>query len=389
MRKHFKKRRLFFLTRSLHVGGAERQLVMLAKGLDKTLFHITVGLFYDEGALRHELANVQGVQLVAFRKGGRWDILPFGRRLVKFLKSYSPDIMYTFLPDANIVGLVCGKRAGVSEIVWGIRASNMDLSQYDWLPRISSWCQQRLSRFPDLVIANSQAGLNYAVGQGFPKGKMVVVRNGIDTDLFCPDRKAREYLRKVWGIPRDKKLIGLVARLDPKKGHLTFFKAAAMFLREERNVRFVCVGEGPKDYRDGLELLAENLGLGPYLTWAGECRNMPAVYNALDIACSSSSFGEGCPNVVAEAMACGVPCVVTDVGDSAQIVGQWGEVVPPGRPEAMTQALKRTFGRLDDEPGMKEQVRARIVDNFNVGLLVKHTENALKGLTPMNLNHKG
>ena len=134
-------------------------------------------------------------------------------------------------------------------------------------------------------------------------------------------------MRLEWGIAECEKLIGQVGRLDPMKDHSTFLKAAALLAHERKDVRFVCVGEGPTGYRDELYSLAKTLGLASRLIWAGSRRDMPAVYNAFDVAVSSSRWGEGLPNVIAEAMACGVPCVVTDVGDSAFVVDKLGVVV--------------------------------------------------------------
>ena len=114
----------------------------------------------------------------------------------------------------------------------------------------------------------------------------------------------------------DEKLIGRIARLAPDKGYPIFLEAAALLSKERKDVRFVIAGAGPESYRRQLQLLSQELGLAERLIWAGARPDMPAVYNALDILCSSSD-SEGFGLTVAEAMACGVPCVATDVGDSA------------------------------------------------------------------------
>ena len=142
-----KKLHLFFLIRSLNIGGTERQLVELIKGLDKNAFEITVGLFYDEGTLREELVVLEGVKLIPLFKSGRWDLIRFCTRLIAVLHRLKPHILYSFLPDANLVGLITGRIAHVKRIVWGVRASNMDVSRYDWLARTSLRLNAFLSKF--------------------------------------------------------------------------------------------------------------------------------------------------------------------------------------------------------------------------------------------------
>jgi len=121
---------IFFLIRSLNIGGTERQLVELVKGLDKNTYEITVGLFYDEGKQGNELIAVEGVKLLPLFKSGRWDFIRFGTRLITVLRRLRPHILYSFLPDTNLVGLISGRITRVKQIVWGVRASNMDVSRY-------------------------------------------------------------------------------------------------------------------------------------------------------------------------------------------------------------------------------------------------------------------
>jgi glycosyltransferase involved in cell wall biosynthesis len=208
---------------------------------------------------------------------------------------------------------------------------------------------------------------------------MMVIHNGIDTSWFYPDPEGRELARKEWGVSDKEKLIGLVARLDPIKDHLTFIKASAL-LSDRSNIRFVCVGDGPDDYKNELKAFSEEKGVGDLFIWKDSCRDMPAAYNALDMLVSSS-YGEGFPNVLGEAMACGVPCVVTDVGDSARIVGDMGEVVPPKDPKALAQGIRTILERLDDNhKKLSKSLRERIILNFRRQILIEKTSEALRGL---------
>ncbi len=372
---------IFFLIRSLNIGGTERQLVELVKGLDKNTYEITVGLFYVEGILREELIAIEGVKLLPLFKSGRWDFLRFGIRLLTVLHRLKPDILYSFLPDANLVGLILGRLVRVKRVAWGVRASNMDVSRYDWLARTSLRLNAFLSRFPDTIIANSFAGLRFHKDIGYKTKRLKVIPNGIDTKLFKPDHPSGFKLRDEWGTDEKTVLIGLVGRLDPMKDHTTFLRAVKIFDKEERSVRFACIGYGKEPYKSEIHSLCMTLGLNGSLIWAGERYDMTAVYNAMDIVTSSSSFGEGFSNVIGEAMACGVPCVVTDVGDSARIVGKTGIVVPPKDPQALADGWRSMLKRVNDKSySIKEMARARIVSHYSSEIFIQKTSRMLLSL---------
>ncbi len=249
----------------------------------------------------------------------------------------------------------------------------LDLEHYDWFSRLALRIERSLSRFADLIIVNSQAGRRFAIEHGFPKNKLVMIPNGIDTDRFHPDPVSRHRVRTEWGIMENEKLVGLVARLDPIKDHQNFLRSAALLARERLDVRFVCVGDGSPAYRDRLHVLSRKLGLEKRLIWAGARSDVPAVFTALDVAVSSS-YGEGFPNVVGEAMACGVPCVVTDVGDSADIVGETGVVVPPRDSEKLAEGVRDC---LAGNRSKSAESRLRVERDFSIERLVERTERVL------------
>ncbi len=295
------------------------------------------------------------------------------------MQKEKPDIIYSFLVEPNIIAVILKPLFSKTKIAWGIRASNMDLARYDWFVRLTFRLQCIFSRFADLIIANSKAGAGYHIAQGFPKGKIRVIPNGIDTERFSPNLEARKRIRAEWGINENERLIGLIGRLDPMKDHATFLRAASLLQKERDDVRFVCVGRDPADYKQELHRMGKELGLTEQLIWIGERIDMFAVYNALDILCLSS-YGEGLPNVVIEAMSCGVPAVVTDVGDSADIVGDTGIVVPPKEPEALANGLKLMLERLRDESLLSEKTRGRISSQFSQEMLVQKTSEVLASL---------
>ncbi len=370
--------RLVILARSLEYGGAERQLVALARGLHRRGHRVVVAVFYRGGPLERDLHEA-GVPTVAFDKSGRWDVGGFLVRLATFLRRERPDVLHGYLSMPDLVGLAL-RPVFRGKVVWGLRGSDQGQQDFDRFERAVERAERVLSRFADLVIANSHAGKAYAVAHGFPAARVVVVQNGIDTERFRPDPDAGLRLRAELGLPAEVPLVGLVGRLDPQKDHPTFLRAATVVAANHHEARFVCVGTGPTAEADRLHALAAELGLGERVVWAGARRDMPAVYNALDLLVLSSAYGEGFPNVVGEAMACGVPCAVTDVGDAAFVVGDLGAVVPPRDAAALAGVIAAALAAGAAEAVDVSALRGRIVEAFSLPQLVDQTEALLARL---------
>ena len=372
--------RVTFLVRSMERGGAERQLAVLARGLRHRGHDVSVVVFYPGGPLETEL-RAGGVRVRDVGKHGRWDVLGFFARLRRVLIEEQPDVLHAYLPTPNVIAAALRWTMPGVRLVWGHRASNLDLDHDDWLARVIDRLTIAMSRFPDLVIVNSRAGYAHAESIGYPPARMVVIPNGIDTDHFTIDRRAGRSIRTAWGIGEDERLVGLVARVDPIKSFEVFLDAAAALARSHPNVRFVCVGDvGDAAYASAMRTLATGLGLDDRLVWAGGQSDMRAVYNALDVACLSSA-AEGFPNVIGEAMACGVPCVSANVGDAAWLIDDDALVAPAGD----SGALATRIGQLLDRPSedlapLASAVRARVTSRFSVASLIDTTERALYDL---------
>jgi glycosyltransferase involved in cell wall biosynthesis len=366
---HANAPKIVLLTRRLDVGGAQRQLVELATGLDRAGWKVKVLTFYEGGALAEELERA-GVDMESIGKRGRWDIVPFVWRLLARVRREAPDIVHGYLATSNVVLSLLRPLLRPARVVWGVRASNMDLTRYDRLAALESRVAVRLSHFSDLIICNSEAGRAYHAEQGYPKERMVVVQNGIDVNRFAPDADARRTVRAEWNVTPEEVLFGMVGRLDPMKDHRNFLSAAAEVARSHPAARFVCVGDGPAAYRRELTDEARRLGLEHRLVWAGARDDMSRVYNGLDIAVSASSFGEGFPNTIVEAMATGVPCVVTDVGDSARIVDRLGWVCPPSDCAALARALVAALDALPCDPA---RIREHVAKAYSSAMLVERT----------------
>lgn len=369
-----------FMIRQLNDGGAQRQLVELVRRLDPARFSVSVITLYDGGRFAVELEKVPRVRVVSLGKKGRWDAVGCLWRLVRELQRTRPAILHGYLGLANILSVLVRPLIPTTRVVWGVRASTMDLSRYDALERLMYRIERTLSLFADLIIVNSEAGRRHAARNGFPEGRMVVIPNGFDTARFMPDPDARRRVRKEWGVGDDEKLVGAVGRLDPMKDLATFLRACALVAAGSENVRFVCVGDGDAGYGNSMKTLGEELGLGGRVIWAGARSDMPAVYNALDVL-ALTSITEGVPNVVGEAMACCVPCVATDVGDVRSLVGDSGVIVPPGDHRAFAAGLSEMLAKVataSQEVG--ETARERVIRLFGTDALAERSGCAFSGL---------
>lgn len=373
------KKRVAFLLRNLDYGGAQRQVITLAKSLSECGFDVSIICFYPDGFLEKYLLNSK-VKVISLEKQGRWDLIAFFYRLFKEVKHISPDILHGYLGEPNMLTICLKLFFPATKMIWGIRGSNYDLDLANWRSYPYRLLENLFSHFADLIIINSYAGCNDYLKRGFPVNKMVVIPNGIDTDLFQPNPQARAKIRQEWRIPDDIILIGLVGRLDPMKDHPTFLKAAALLCAERENVRFVCVGVGSEKYTQELHQLTTQLGIAKQVIWAGGRSDMPEVQNALDIAVSASIFGEGFSNTLGEAMACGVKCIATDVADSAWIVGDAGLVIPPNSSEALATAMKQLIDHPHTEQHQQAYIRQQVVTRFSVFQLLQKTTTAFEQL---------
>jgi glycosyltransferase involved in cell wall biosynthesis len=181
--------------------------------------------------------------------------------------------------------------------------------------------------------------------------------------------------RAEWGLANGERLIVIVGRIDPQKDHATFLRAAAHFLKHHGPARFALVGDGPAVQRDALKRLASELGLDAHLLWQRDCPQVERIYNAADLCVSTSRFGEGFPNVIAEAMACATPCAVTDCGDSPRVLGEAAGVAPICDPPAIAATWSRALARPRETAGSR--LRKRVEETFSVSALVAQTGAAL------------
>ena len=286
-------------------------------------------------------------------------------RLIALLRRLRPDVVQTWLYHADLAGIMAGALARRPKIVWNIRCADLDPADHPRFLPLLLRTLALVSRYPAAIICNSTAG-RHAHGQlGYTPRRWEIIPNGFDTGLFRPCPDARIDLRRELGLDPAALVVGLLARFHPMKDHATFLRAATIIAASGADVHFVAAGRGVAG-NPVLDALDADLLLGNRVHLLPERHDAPRFLAALDVAVSSSS-GEAFPNVVGEAMACGTPCVVTDVGDSAQLVGDAGVMVPPRDPALLAAGI---LGILDLDgtahAALGRAARERIVSTFSL-----------------------
>lgn len=368
--------RVVHLINSLNMGGAEMQLSLLAKGVRRwrsDSIDTRIVTLIPDGVLE-DIPRGAGVPVESLgmaRGAADPRAVP---RLVSILRRERPHILQTWLYHADLLGLIGARLARAPKLVWYLQCSNMDMRQYGRLTRLVLNANVRLSGRPDMVLANSAAGLEHHLKLGYRPRRSGVVPNGIDTELNRPDPEAAAWLRRECGIPERSLLVGLAGRFDPMKNQPGFLRAARLARQSLPEAHFALCGEGSDPENPVLAGLIHELGLEGFVHPLGRRRDLPRVLAGLDVYCLASLFGEGLPNVVAEAMACGAPCVVTEVGDAGILVGDTGRRVPPGDDAALAAALvellrlpeedRRALGLAAREHVVRELGLERLVERF-------------------------
>lgn len=372
--------RITILLRQLDLGGSQRQAVELARAL-RFGCRITLATLYKGGHFTNDAGALEGVDFLSFDKDGRWDLFTTIARFVHHLRTFRPNVMISYPGLPNVLNLTFGRWFGVSAVHM-IRSSGAEYSSSarPWQGFLS-WVERALSVQADLVVANSWTGLKHYRERHPRHQRTVIIPNGFDTSRFHPDEAAGRMLRREWGISNGEVLIGMVGRLIPSKGYETFLKAAAIVCRSVPKCRFVVVGSGDSHYEHLLRSLSERYGLRERVTWAGPRSDMTAVYNALDLF-TLTSKSEGFANVIGEAMACGIPCVVTAAGDSRVIVGRTGIVVEHSDPTSLARGWARLITKISQQPDYySSQPRRRILQHFSCQKLCIRTLSVLSSLT--------
>lgn len=367
--------KVVFIITSLSTGGAEMMLLKLLERLDSRFSPHVISLA-SLGTIGPKIQALGiPVEALGMKPGAfSYNVLACAR-LVRRLKVLKPDIVHTWMRHADFLGGLIARFAGVPAIAWNIRHSNLPRYKSKWSTRAIGYLCAFISHWiPDQIVCNSQAGQSIHINMGYDPENFLVIPNGFDLSHFQPNPTARSAVRYELGLTDNVLLIGLIARLDPQKNNQGFLEAAGILHREKPDIHFLLVGAGMEKSNMAVQRWIQRYGISEVTHLMGLRQDIPRLTAALDIAVSAS-YGEAFPNVIGEAMACGIPCVVTNVGDSAYIVGDVGRVVSSGDVAGLAAACQQLLALPESERlALGERARARIEKHFEISLIRKKYE---------------
>ncbi|WP_202901063.1 glycosyltransferase [Methylocaldum szegediense] len=347
----------------LGTGGAERMLCKLLGALDQKFFDLRVVSLLDEGTQGVHIRSL-GIPLdvLELRKYTPWRLL----RLTRLFRRHQPTLVQSWMYHANVAASLTTMGSGVP-VVWNIRHSLDNLNAEKPITQAVIRFGAPLSRTTAAIVYNSKRSAEQHERLGYEPGRRIVIPNGFDLAQFQPSAEAKKRLRALLGIPESGLVIGLVARCHPMKDPQNFLAAARQVLDSKREAHFLMVGTGMERTNAMLTRMISETGLEDRVHLLGERGDIQDLVPGLDVVALASSHGEGFPNAIGEAMASGVPCAVTDVGDAGWLVGDTGRVVPPKNPEALAGALINLIdmgdaGRLT----LGMAARQRVAERFSL-----------------------
>lgn len=357
----------------LELGGAETALHKLLTRCDRACFDPVVVSLTDLGPIGDRIKSL-GIPVLPLGIDGPVSVACGVARLVYRLRAIGPDLVQTWMYHADLLGGLAAFIANKIPVVWGIRQSNLDpkLNKRTtiWVAKL---CASLSRRLPAAVIACSRKAREAHLEFGYAD-PIEVIPNGFDLQLFRPDPGARSRMRVTLGISSETLLIGLAARFDPQKDHKTFVQAAARVARRHSDAQFLLCGDGATRENKDLSAWLRDTGVAERFHLLGRRVDMPAINAALDISVSSS-VGEGFSNAIGEAMSCAVPCVVTDVGDSAEIVGQTGRIVAPRDSVALADAIVALIELgAEGRRHLGAMARCRVAGLYEIGQVTRRYE---------------
>ncbi len=360
--------RIVHVISGLMTGGAEVMLSKLAAATDRNRFlPVVVSLSNASGPLGVEIERLGvAVHYCSMRRSVPDPASAVG--FLRLIRRLEPDVLQGWMYHANLAALAAAAVLPAKvPVLWNIRGSHCRLGNEKPATAAAIWMSARLSSRPDRIVNNSRLSASLHEQElGFARGKWEFIPNGFDLVRFRPAPHARQELRAELGIPADAPLVGIVGRDHPMKDHANFLQAAAMAQAIVPDLHFLMAGAGLDPGNPALQDRVSDLGLSGNVHLLGERRDTSRLFAALDLA-TSSSWAEGFPNAIGEAMSCAVPCVVTDAGDCRRLVGRTGLIVPPRDPAALARGwLELLRAGAATREALGRAARLRIADHFSL-----------------------
>jgi glycosyltransferase involved in cell wall biosynthesis len=350
----------------LNSGGAELMLSRLVVG-SPSVEHIIVSLT-SVGPIGGDLKK-RGIHVYCLNLN-KFNSLYKIFYLVKFIKNTNPNVVQTWMYHSDFIGGLAAKIAGVKKIFWNIRNTEIPQKAFSRTGFIIRICALLSGCIPNKIICCAFSALDKHSALGYSRSKMVVIPNGYQKTYGEKFDKRHEVRTKL-GLSSDVLVIGIVGRYDFLKGYDILITAASLFSKSYQDeFIFLCAGRHIDQNNPELMELLNGSSLKNNFLLMGESSNVEEIYSAMDFYCLPSR-SEGFPNVVAEAMLCRLPCVVTDVGDAARIIGKSGIVVESKNAESLaTGLLGMAEFSVEKRKELGGLARSRIVENYEIGKII-------------------
>jgi glycosyltransferase involved in cell wall biosynthesis len=369
------KKRISFVITSLSIGGAEIMLIRLLRSFNKDPYDFQVITLKSGGALEKEVKDL-GIPLRSVEMNSARDFFPGVIRLLRILFNTHSDLVFCWMYHANLVGGIAAKITGIP-VLWSVRHDFLDPKL---LKQRTIWIAKSGASFsnwvPEKIIFCSESSMKEHLKIGYNAKKSQVIPNGFDTKFFKPNSELCARFRHKLGIPSNALVVGHAGRFNPTKDHLSLVKAAGLISNEINRVYYIFCGQDVNEINEVLVNWLKEAGIEKQTRLIGERDDMLNVYSSFDVFVSSS-VSESFPNVIGEAMSCAVPCVVTNVGDSALMVGDTGFIVPPSDPSALAEATIRLLKNVDLRTEMGKKARIRIINNYSIEQITRDYEELL------------
>ncbi|HWA74807.1 MAG TPA: glycosyltransferase [Polyangiaceae bacterium] len=357
------------LITGLGVGGAETMLHKLLANIDRERFPSSVVSMIEPGPMAPKIAAL-GVHVESLGLSRGVPDPRAVRSLVRLLRHERPAILQAWMYHADLLGLAAARIARVPKIAWNIRCSDLDMKNSGRLLSAVFSAHGLAARFADAIIVNSGAGLRFHQESGHQARRWEMIPNGFDLDRFRPDESRRATVRAELGLSSGDIAIGMVARFDRYKDHDTFFAAAGRLRAERPNAVFVLAGRGLSLDNAAVVNQLEQRGLMASTRLLGELADTSELLPGLDVF-TLCSHSEGFPNALGEAMSSALPCVATDVGDCALVLGDTGRIVPLRDPAAVAEAWQALIDAGPRERArMGRRARSRVETRFSLASVV-------------------
>ena len=350
----------------LGVGGAELMLKRLAEShRHSTIYEHKIISLTTVGKVGLELRKL-GVDVRSLEMGSVLDVPRVLWKLSRIIKLETPGIVQTWMYHADLLGGLAARFAGNRRIVWGIRTTDVQAGGVRATTLVRKVCAWLSSKIPHTIVCAADASRRAHIAVGYDATRMTVVPNGFDLTRLVATPEQRVGLRQMCGFDDTHVVVGTLGRFNPAKDHANFVRAAGLVAQDHPEVRFLMVGRELTSDNAVLMHWIQQTGCADRFVLLGERADVAVCLSAMDIF-GLSSRTEGFPNVVGEAMAMGVPCVVTDVGDAAMLVADTGVVVPKEDSSALALGLGQLLTlEADVLHAQGQMARQRIVAEFTI-----------------------